>query len=65
MKVDSVHTHNNEVYRLQEIRRVDRRHLERVQDEARIKHQHEIDEAKHIEMNRRMNRNGQNVDRLA
>jgi hypothetical protein len=65
MKVDSIHTHNNEVYRLQEIRRVDRRHLERVQDEVRIKHQHEIDEAKNVEMNRRMNRNGQNVDRLA
>jgi len=47
MKVDSIHTHNNEVYRLQEIRRVDRRHLERLQDEVRIKHQHEIDEAKH------------------
>ena len=65
MKVDSIHSHNNEVYRLQEIRRVDRRHLERVQDEARIKHNRELDEAKRIEMNRRMNRNGQNVDRLA
>jgi hypothetical protein len=65
MKVDSIHTHNNEVYRLQEIRRVDRRHLERVQDEARIKHNREVDEAKRIEMNKRMNRNGQNVDRLA
>ena len=41
MKVDSIHSHNNEVYRLQDIRRVDRRHLERVQDEARIKHQHD------------------------
>jgi hypothetical protein len=65
MKVNSIHTHNNEVYRLQEIRRVDRRHLERVQDEARIKHNREVDEAKRIEMNKRMNRNGQNVDRLA
>jgi len=65
MKVDSIHSHNNEVYRLQEIRRVDRRHLERVQDDARIKHNRELDEAKRIEMNRRMNRNGQNVDRLA
>jgi hypothetical protein len=63
MKVDSVH--NNEVYRLQEIQRVDQRHLERVQDDARIKHNREIDEAKRIEMNRRMSRNGQNVDRLA
>ena len=65
MKVDSIHTHNNEVYRLQEIRRVDQRHLEHVQDDARIKHNRELDEAKRIEMNRRMNRNGQNVDRLA
>jgi len=65
MKVDSIHTHNNEVYRLQEIRRVDRRHQERVQDDARIKHNRELDEAKRIEMNRRMNRSGQNVDRLA
>jgi hypothetical protein len=65
MKVDSIHSHNNEVYRLQDIRRVDRRHLERVQDDARIKHNRELDEAKRIEMNRRMNRNGQNVDRLA
>ena len=65
MKVDSIHSHNNEVYRLQDIRRVDRRHLERVQAEARIKHNRELDEAKRIEMNRRMNRNGQNIDRLA
>jgi len=65
MKVDSIHAHNNEVYRLQDIRHVDRRHLEQVQDEARIKHHRELDEAKRIEMNRRMNRNGQNVDRLA
>jgi hypothetical protein len=65
MKVDSIHSHNNEVYRLQDIRRVDRRHQERVQDDARIKHNRELDEAKRIEMNRRMNRNGQNVDRLA
>jgi hypothetical protein len=65
MKVDSIHSHNNEVYRLQDVRRVDRRHQERVQNDARIKHNRELDEAKRIEMNRRMNRNGQNVDRLA
>ena len=65
MKVDSIHSHNNEVYRLQDIRRVDRRHQEHVQNDARIKHNRELDEAKRIEMNRRMNRNGQNVDRLA
>jgi hypothetical protein len=65
MKVDSIHSHNNEVYRLQDVRRVDRRHQERVQNDARIKHNRELDEAKRIEMNRRMNRNGQNVDRVA
>ena len=65
MKVDSIHTHNNEVYRLQEIRCVDRRRLELVQDDARIKHNREITQDQRIAMNKRMNRNGQNVDRLA
>jgi len=60
-----VQARNNELYRLQEIHNRDQRHAERVQDEARVKHQHEVDEAKRIEMNRRLNRPGQNVDRMA
>ena len=65
MTVDRIQAQNNELYRLQEIHRVDKRHLEKVQDEARVKHQHEVDEAKRIEMNRRMNRPGQNIDKMA
>ena len=65
MTITQVQARNNELYRLQEIHNLDQRHAERVQDEARVKHQHEVDEAKRIEMNRRLNRPGQNVDRMA
>ena len=65
MTVTRVQAQNNELYRLQEIHNRDQRHAERVQDEARVKHQHQVSEAKRIEMNRRLNRLGQNVDRLA
>lgn len=65
MKVDKINIHNNEMYRLTEIKRTEQRHAERVQEERNIKHRHEVDEQKRIEMNRRMNRPGQNVDRMA
>lgn len=65
MSITQVQARNNELYRLQEIHNLDQRHAERVQDEARVKHQHEVSEANRIEMNRRLNRPGQNVDRLA
>jgi len=65
MTITRVQAQNNELYRLQEIHNQDRRHADRVRDEARVKQQHEVSEAKRIEMNRRLNRPGQNVDRLA
>jgi len=65
MTITRVQARNNELYRLQEIHNLDQRHAERVQDEARVKQQHEMSEAKRIAMNRRLNRPGQNVDRLA
>jgi len=65
MTITPVQARNNELYRLQEIHNLDQRHAERVQDEALVKQQHEMSEAKRIEMNRRLNRPGQNVDRLA
>jgi len=65
MKVDKISTYNNEQYRLMSIRHTEHRHEELVQEERRVKHNHELDEAKRIEMNRRMNRPGQNVDRMA
>jgi hypothetical protein len=65
MNVDQVRIHAAEVHRLQVTQQQDKQHLDRVQDAARIKHRHEINEAARIEMNRRMNRPGQNVDRMA
>ena len=64
MSITRVQARNNELYRLQEIHNLDQRHAERVRDEARVKYQHEVSEANRIEMNRRLNRPGQNVDRL-
>jgi len=65
MTIDKITAYNNELHRRTEIRRAERRHTERIQDDRRIKHNREIDEAKRIEMNRRMNRPGQNLDKLA
>lgn len=48
-----------------QIKHAERRHEQIVLEERRIKSLREIDELKLIEMNRRMNRNGQNVDRMA
>jgi len=63
MKIDTAY--NNQLHRLQDIKHVDQRHQAMVQEAARIKFQHSVEEAQRIEMNRRMNRAGQNIDKLA
>jgi hypothetical protein len=65
MKIDSIAAYNNEVYRHTQIKHTDQMHSQRVQEDRRLKQIHETDEAKRIEMNRRMNRPGQNVDKMA
>ena len=65
MNIDKITAYNNELYRQTEIKRADQRHTEIIQEERRIKQNHEVEEAQRIEMNRRMNRPGQNVDRMA
>jgi hypothetical protein len=65
MNVSRVAEQNAEIYRQQEIKKLDKRHEEIRQEERRIRYEKEINEQKRIEMNRRMNRPGQNVDRLA
>ena len=65
MKIDRVNAYTNELYQNTEIKRAEQRHAEIIQEERRIKQNHEVEEAKRIEMNRRMNRPGQNVDRIA
>jgi len=63
MKIDTAYT--NQLHRLQEIKHVDQRHQEMVQEAAFVKFQHQVEEAQRIEMNRRMNRPGQNIDKMA
>lgn len=63
MKIDTAYT--NQLHRLQEIKHVDQRHQEMVQEAALVKFQHQVEEAQRIEMNRRMNRPGQNIDKIA
>ena len=63
--INRVTAYNAELYRQSEIRHAEQRHTERIQEEKRIKHRHEVDEQKRIEMNRLMNRPGQNVDKFA
>ena len=65
MNVSRVAAQNAEIYRHMEIKKADKRHEEQIQDDRRVKYNREIDEQKRIEMNRRMNRAGQNVDRMA
>ncbi len=63
MKIDTAYT--NQLHRLQEIKHVDQQHEEKIQEAARAKYQHQVEEARRIEMNRRMNRPGQNIDKMA
>jgi hypothetical protein len=64
-EVSRVTLQNAEMYRQMEIKKLDRRHEEIVQEERRVKQRREDNEEARIEMNRRMNRPGQNVDRMA
>jgi hypothetical protein len=63
--ISRVTAQNAEIYRQTEVKKLDKRHEEQIQEERRVKHNREIDESKRIEMNRQMNRAGQNVDRMA
>jgi len=63
--VNSITRYNNEVCRRNEIKQADQRHADALQEQQRIKQRREATEAQRIEENRRMNRSGQNVDRMA
>lgn len=64
MKVGQINAQYESI-RHQELVRSDRRHTEQVQHQQHIKQMRDDSEAKRIEENRRMNRAGQNVDRMA
>jgi hypothetical protein len=63
--VERVTIQNAEIYRQLEIKKLDKRHEELRLEERRVKANLKANEEARIEMNRRMNRPGQNVDRMA
>jgi hypothetical protein len=65
MDVTRVTRQNNEIYAKQEIKKLDKRQEQLRQEERNVKQQLEINEQKRLEMNRQMNRAGQNVDKMA
>ena len=65
MSVDSIKAYNEKMYNQLLINRTDRRIDELRLEERRVKQMREVEEQARIEMNRRMNRPGQNVDRMA
>ena len=65
MGVDKISEWNNQVYQRSEIKKTEQRHAEAVVEQQQVKARREQDELKRIEMNRYMNRPGQNVDRMA
>ena len=65
MSVNSVSNYNNTLIRQLEIRTMENRHTAEVIQAKRTKEVQDDTELKRVEMNRRMNRPGQNVDRMA
>ena len=65
MEISRVAEQTAEMYRQLEIKKLDRRLEELRLDAERVKERIKDSEDKRLEMNRQMNRAGQNVDRLA
>jgi len=65
MTVSRITEYNNEMYRQMSINNLDKRHEARRIEELRASEDLKANEAKRMEINRQMNRPGQNVDRMA
>ena len=65
MEVSRISQQSIEIYNRNLTKQADARHSERILEERRNKENSTIEEQKRMEMNRQMNRNGQNVDKLA
>ena len=63
--INRIAEYNTEIYRNMQIKNTERRLDELRLEERRNKQIREVSEQARIEMNRRMNRPGQNVDRMA
>jgi len=64
-EVSRVTAQNAEVYRQTQVKQLDKRHEELRLEEKRVQADAKVNEQARIEMNRRMNRPGQNVDKMA
>ena len=65
MTVSRITEYNNEMYRQMSINNLDKRHEAQRVEELRVREDLKANEAKRMEINRQMNRAGQNVDRMA
>ena len=65
MEVSRISQQSIEIYSKNLAKQADIRHEQRILEERRNKENSTIEEQKRIEMNCRMNRAGQNVDKLA
>ena len=63
--INRITEYNAEIYRNMQIKNAERRLDELRLEERRNKQIREVSEQARIEMNRRMNQSGQNVDKLA
>jgi hypothetical protein len=63
--ISRVTAQNAEMYRQTEIKKLDKRHEELRLEEQRVKLNIRANEEARLDMNRRMNRAGQNVDKMA
>jgi hypothetical protein len=64
MNVEAIKVYNDRMYDQLILNRTERRVDELRLEERRVKHLREVTEQARIEMNRRMNRPGQNIDKL-
>ena len=64
-EINRVAAQTAEMYRQLDIKKLDKRHEELRLEEQRVRLNLKANEEARVEMNRRMNRPGQNVDRMA
>ena len=64
MNVSNITDQNNVLYRQMTVNNLEKRHEALRIEEMRVREALKNNEAKRVEMNRQMNRSGQNIDKL-
>ncbi len=65
MTISKITDYNNEMYKQLAINNLDKRHEALRIEELKVREDLKANEAKRMEINRQLNRPGQNVDRMA